>query len=189
MNASARSGALLLAMALMLGSGAAWAQADTPDARREAASALVKSMDKLMGPERIMGSMRAAMQAPMMQGIRANKRLTPAQQERAGQVMVDTMVEATTDMLREVMPGMYAAMTDTYATRFTLLEIRELQRFYASEVGQKSITVMQDDMPRMMQPMMQTIQAQAPRLQQRIEAAVQRLRDEGIELQEPQKKP
>lgn len=179
---------LLLAAALAC-SATAWAQADTPDARREAATALVKSMDKLMGPERMMGTLRAAMQAPMMQGIRANPRLTPAQQERAGQVLVDTMVDATTDMLREVLPGMYGAMTEVYATRFTLAEIRELQRFYASEVGQKSVTVMQDDLPRMMQPLMQTMQAQMPRLQQRIEAAVQQLREEGIVLQDPQKKP
>jgi hypothetical protein len=84
---------------------------------------------------------------------------------------------------------MYSAMTEVYATRFTLAEIRELQRFYTSETGQKSVTVMQDDLPRMMQPMMQTIQAQMPRLQQRIEAAMQQLRNEGIVLQDPQKKP
>lgn len=189
MNLSNAARAGLLSLALLAVCGAAQAQADTPEARREAAAALVKTMDKLTGPERMMGTLRGAMQAPMMQGIRANNRLTPAQQERAGQVMVDTMVNATTEMMREVMPAMYTAMTEVYATRFTLAEIRELQRFYTSETGQKSVTVMQDDLPRMMQPMMQTIQAQMPRLQQRIEAAVQQLRNEGIDLQEPQKKP
>jgi len=181
--------AWLLALLLCTTCVTAFAQADTPEARHEAATALVKSMDKLMGPERMVGTLRGAMQAPMMQSIRANSRLTPAQQERAGQVMVDTMVDATTELMREVMPAMYGAMTQVYATRFTLAEIRELQRFYASEVGQKSVTVMQDDLPRLMQPLMQSMQAQAPRLQQRIEAAVQKLREEGIELQAPQKKP
>ncbi len=180
---------LVLAVVLAATGATASAQADTAEARREAATALVKSMDKLMGPERMMSTLRGAMQAPLMQGIRSNTRLTIAQQERAGKVMVDTLVEATSDMLREMMPAMYSAMTEVYATRFTLVEIRQLQQFYASDVGQKSVTVMQEDMPRLMQPMMQTIQSQVPRLQQRIEAAVQRLRDEGIVLQEPQKKP
>ena len=49
--------------------------------------------------------------------------------------------------------------------------------------------MMQPMTQHMMQPMMQTIQAQMPRLQQRIEAAMQQLRNEGIVLQEPQKKP
>lgn len=177
---------LLLCLALGASLGVAHAQADTPEARREAATALVKSMDKLMGPERIMAALRGSMQAPLMQGIRANSRLTPAQQERAGQVMVDTLVDATAELMREIMPAMYNAMTEVYVTRFTLGEIRELQQFYASNVGQKSVTVMQDDMPRLMQPMMQSLQAQAPKLQQRIEAAVQKLRAEGIELQPPQ---
>lgn len=189
MNPPQTARAWLLSLALCTACVTAFAQADTPEARQEAATTLVKSMDKLMGPERMVSALRGAMQAPMMQGIRANSRLTPAQQERAGQVMVDTMVEATTELMREVMPAMYGAMTQVYATRFSLAEIRELQRFYASEVGQKSVTVMQDDLPRLMQPLMQSMQAQAPRLQQRIQAAVQKLREEGIELEAPQKKP
>lgn len=65
---------------------------------------------------------------------------------------------------------------------FSLLEL-QIKRFYTSPLGRKSVEdVMMEDMPRLMQPMMGTVQAQAPKLQQRMEAAADRLRSEGIDL-------
>lgn len=65
MNKRILAAALLLALA-----GTAQAQADTPEARRTAAKALVQVMDELTGPERMMGTMRAAVQGPLMQQFR-----------------------------------------------------------------------------------------------------------------------
>jgi hypothetical protein len=66
--------------------------------------------------------------------------------------------------------------------RFSLAELQELLRFYTSSLGRKSVNVMLDDMPQLMQPMMNSMQAQAPQLHKRMEAATERLRTEGIEL-------
>lgn len=162
--------------------GAAQAQADTPEARRTAAKALVQVMDELTGPERMIGTMRAAMEGPLVQQIRTNTQLSAAQQQRATEVMLSAMTESFTELMREVMPGMYQAMTEIYVERFSLAEIEAVRGFYLSPAGRKSVTVLAEDMPRLMQPMMQNLQSQTPRLQQRVEAAQRQLGQEGIVL-------
>ena len=83
MTALIRAAAALLTLAF---AGPALAQTDTPDSRRTAAQALVKSMDALAGPDRVLATMRAGMQAPIMHSIRSQPNLTEAQQKRAAEV-------------------------------------------------------------------------------------------------------
>jgi hypothetical protein len=170
---------------LLLASTPALPGADTPEARRGAAEALVRSMDELMGADRMLTTMRATMEAPLLEGIRGNQRLTPAQQQRAADVLVDVMVATTRELLQDVMPLVQAAMTDVYVTRFSLAELEQLQAFYASSAGRKSVTVMVDDLPQLMQPMLARMQERTPELQRRLEGAVRQLRAEGIELGPP----
>ncbi len=180
------------AAALVLGlafSGISHAQADTPEARRVAAQALVQSMDQLMGPERMMATMRGAMEAPLLQQIRTNTQLSISQQDRAVQVLLGEMTEGLGELMKEIMPGMYRAMAQVYVERFSLAEIEDVRRFYDSSAGRKSVTVLAEDMPRLMQPMMQSLQSQMPRLQRRIEAAQRQLRQEGIVLQGTPQRP
>jgi len=167
----------------MLLAGAAQAQPETPQDRRAAAQALVRSLDSLMGPERMLASMRGAFQAPLEQQLKSASHLTLQQRDRAASVLGDTMARTLGEWMKEMMPGMYATMTDIYVERFTLAEIVEIQRFYDSNAGRKSATVMQDDMPRLMVPMMQTMQARAPLIKERMDAAVQKLKEEGIVVQ------
>lgn len=174
--------AIAAGLLFLLAAVQAQAQADTPDARRAAAKALVQVMDELTGPERMMGTMRAAMQGPLVQQIRTNTQLSAAQQERATEVMLSTMTESLTELMKEVVPGMYQAMTEIYVERFSLAEIEAVRSFYLSPAGRKSVTVVAEDMPRLMQPMMQNLQSQMPRLQQRVEAAQRQLEQEGITL-------
>lgn len=177
---------LLLVLALLAGRPAQ-AQVDTLEGRRGVAKALIKAMDELTGPERTIKATGGAMRQGLQQQLAAEKRLTPAQQERAVTVMSEEMTTALTEMLREVMPAMYTAMEDVYVQNFSLGELQELQRFYTSALGRKSVNVMMEDLPRLMQPMMGSLQAQAPKLQQRLEATAERLRAEGIDLKTPNK--
>ncbi len=177
-----RLAGLLLGLALLAGQPA-FAQADTPEARRAVAQSLVKALDELSGPERSMRAVGATMRQAMQQQVAANPKLTPAQQQRAADVMSQEVMAALTETLKESMPALYTAMEDLYVQRFSLAELRELERFYTSATGRKSVSVMMDDMPALMQPMMRTMQGRAPMMQQRMEAAVERLRAEGIELQ------
>ena len=184
MTALIRAAAALLTLAF---AGPALAQTDTPDSRRTAAQALVKSMDALAGPDRVLATMRAGMQAPIMHSIRSQPNLTEAQQKRAAEVMVGTLADAMGELMKELMPATYAAMTEIYVDRFTLAEIQAVQAFYDSPAGRKSVTVMMEDMPRMMQPIMQAMQSRTQQLQQRIQAAVQQLKSEGIDLEPPRR--
>jgi hypothetical protein len=172
----------LLLMLTVLAGPAAQAQTDTAETRRDAAKALIKAMDELTGPERSIRATNGAMRQGMQQQLAADQRLTPAQKQRAADVMTEEMTAAVTDMMREVMPTVYAGMEAVYVQHFSLLELQELQRFYTSPLGRKSVNVMMEDMPRLMQPMLGAVQAQAPKLQQRMEAASERLRAEGIDL-------
>ncbi len=158
---------------------------ETPQQRRAAAQALVKSMDSLMGAERMVQTMRGAMQAPLEQQLKSSSHLTFQQRDRALAVLGEAMATTMGEWAQEMLPGMYAAMTDIYVERFTLAEIEELQRFYNSTAGRKSITVMQEDMPRLMAPMMQNLQTRASVIKQRMDAAVERLAQEGIQLKPP----
>lgn len=181
---AARAAGLVLAFSLV--AAAAQAQApETPQQRREAAQALVKTMDSLMGPERMMGAMRGAMQAPLEQQLRAASHLTLQQRDRAVAVLSEAMGSTLGEWMKEMMPSMYATMTDIYVERFSLGEIQELQRFYDTPAGRKSVTVMQEDMPRLMAPMMQSMQSRAPQIKERMEAAARQLAQEGINLKPP----
>jgi hypothetical protein len=166
--------------------GTAQAQAaETVQQRRAAAQALVKSMESLMGAERMMQGMRSAMQTPLQQQLKAASHLTFEQRDRALAVLSEAMTSTLGEWTQEMLPSMYAAMTDIYVERFTLAEIEDLRRFYSTTAGQKSMTVMQEDMPRMMEPMMQKLQARAMQIKQRMDAAIERLEREGIRLNPP----
>lgn len=168
-------------------SAPAWAQPDTPQSRRAAADALVKSINDFAGPERIMKMMQSNIEAATLQQVRSATHLTAAQQERVSTVLSAEMSAAMSDLFKEIMPGMIESITNLYVERFSLAELQELLRFHTSAVGVKSMTVMMDDMPRMMQPMMRTVETLAPRLAQRMQAVQARLKDEGIDLTPPRR--
>ncbi len=172
----------VLIMLALLTAPDAKAQTDTEPARREVAKALIKAMDELTGPERSIKATSGAMRQGLQQQMAADHRLSPAQQRRAVDVMSEELTAAVTEMMREVMPTVYAGMETLYLQRFSLAELQELLRFYTSSLGRKSVNVMLDDMPQLRQPMMNSMQAQAPQLQKRMEAVTERLRAEGIEL-------
>lgn len=182
-----RCAALAVMTASLLAISPAWAQSDTPQARRAVADALVKSVNEFAGPERIMKMMQTNTEAGALQQVRAASHLTVAQQERVAAVLSAEMTIAVSEMFKDLMPGMVELMTNPYVDRFSLAELQELQRFHTSPVGVKSMTVMMDDMPRVMQPMMQAVQAQTPRLVQRMQAAQAKLKDEGIDLAPPRR--
>lgn len=183
----ARPLAAAVVMASTLLGSAAQAQPETPQDRRAAAQALVKTMDSLMGTDRMLSSMRGAFQAPLEQQLKAASHLTLQQRDRAALVLGNAMASTLGEWMKEMMPGMMATMADIYVERFTLAEILEIQRFYNTPAGQKSASVMQEDMPRLMAPMMQTLQTRAPLIKQRMDAAAQQLKEEGINLQPPQR--
>jgi hypothetical protein len=177
----------LVAASLLWTTPAAAAE-DTPAARRAAAEALVATVNQQMGIDKVMGNMQEMMQGQMLQLVQRNERLTPAQQERAAQVLGREMSAAMTDTMASIMPAVNAATIDLYVERFTLAELAELQRFYKSPLGTKAFAIM-DDLPKLMQPMMQALQDAQPVIAQRIEAAIERLRLEGIDLSPPRGPP
>ena len=164
---------------------AAQAVDDTPQTRRAAADRLVQTMDELTGPKRMMAGMQGMMQAPMQQALAQNPRLTPAQQQRASEVLSKAMTESLTETMGSVMPAVYGAMTQRYVERFTLAEIEQLNAFYGSAVVRKATVMSIEEMPRLMQPMMQSMQQIGPQIKQRMDAAAAELKREGIDLSPP----
>jgi hypothetical protein len=179
--------ALALAASLcLLGSLPAQAQADDTEQRLAAAREVVALMNEHTGPEKMLGAMKAGLRAPLEQQLRSATHLTMAQRDRAADVMTAALSEGMGEVMARLMPEVNAAMTRIYVERFTLAEIRAVHAFYESPAGRKSMAVVAQDLPQLMQPLMQGLQAEAPRMQARVEAAVQRLADEGIPLRPPQ---
>jgi len=164
----------------------AHAQPDDTEQRLAAAREVVALMNEHTGPEKMMGAMKASMRAPLEQQLRSATHLTMAQRDRAADVMTAALSEGLGEVMARLMPEVNAAMTRVYVERFTLAEIRAVQAFYDSPAGRKSMAVVAQDLPQLMQPLMQGLQAEAPRMQARVEAAIQRLADEGIALRPPQ---
>lgn len=179
--------ALLLSLPLLatLPAHAQTAPDDSPESRRAAAAALVKTLDEISGPERMLKGMNEAMRAPLLQGLQQNAQLTPAQRERAAQRLGDAMSETLVEHMRTVMPSLYQSMADLYAERFTRAEIEQLQAVYASPLVRKATLLGAEEMPRLMQPIMQSMQQLAPVIQQRMQTVVNELKQEGIDLSPP----
>ncbi len=165
--------------------GPAAAQADDTERRLAAARQVVALMNEHTGPAQMLGPMKAALRAPLEQQLRSATHLTMAQRERAASVVSDALTEGLGEIMARVMPEMNAAMTRLYVERFTLAEIEAVRSFYDSAAGRKSMAVMAQDLPQLMQPMTQVMQTEAPKLQGRVMQALARLAAEGIPLQPP----
>jgi hypothetical protein len=171
--------------ALVFGAQAAGtkAQADTPDARHAAAHEMMRAATALFDPQKMVQSMMGSMTAQITQATRQkNPQLTDVQVQRVAQVMNQAIGESTSDLLNEMIPEMYAQMEQVFADHFTLAEIKQLQGIYTSPVFRKGTEVMMTEMPQLMKPMMARMQQMQPKIEQRVEAAKQQLKAEGIEL-------
>jgi hypothetical protein len=165
---------------------AAWpAAADDTERRLAAARQVVTLMNEHTGPEKMVGAMKAAMRTPLEQQLRAATHLTMAQRDRALDVLTAALSEGMGELMARLLPEVNAAMTQLYVERFTLAEIEAVRSFYDSPAGRKSMAVMAQDLPQLMQPMMQGIQAEASKMQERARKAFDALAAEGIQLQPP----
>lgn len=180
-----RTLALAASLCLLAGQPAR-AQADDTEQRLAAARQVVALMNEHTGPEKMLGAMKASLRAPLEQQLRSATHLTMAQRDRAADVMTAALSEGMGEVMARLMPEVNAAMTRLYVERFTLAEIQAVQAFYDSPAGRKSMAVVAQDLPQLMQPLMQGLNAEMPRMQARVEAALKRLADEGIALRPPQ---
>jgi hypothetical protein len=181
--ASLRCLLLALATALCASTVVAQPAADTTEARMAAAEQLVRTLDDILGPEKLMQSMRNAMQAPLADGLRNHPSLSEAQKRRAAQVLGDELGAVMGDMMSAVKPSLHGTMIKIYAERFNLAELQELQTLYANPSLRKATLLSNEELPRLMQPMMVEMQQWQPRILARVNAAVTRLKAEGIDLQ------
>jgi hypothetical protein len=109
--------------------------------------------------------------------------MDPAYKERQKATM-EAMTPALNKMMQSMEPAMREAMADAYAKRFTLAQLNDMNRFFATPSGtayaNNSMLIMMDpdvvgrlskDTPKMIQDFM----AQMPEIQKRVEAATANL--------------
>ncbi len=184
MNHRIRTLGLTTLLSLLLALPAT-AQTDDTERRLTVARQVVALMNELAGPEKMVAAMKGGMRAPLEQQLRTATHLTMAQRDRALVVLTDALSEGMGEVMGRLLPEVNAAMTRLYVERFTLAEIEAMHSFYASPVGRKSMAVVAQDLPELMHPMMQALQAEAPKMQARVQKAVGILASEGIQLQPP----
>lgn len=131
--------------------------------------------DQMM--EQLMGAMMQGMTNAMLES--PELRAAFEREPRARPILEKSLARQqaeTTALIKSEMPGMVTAMTRAYARRFSLAELDDMKRFFASPSGQayvvKSPTVMSDpDVMRWSQTMIARAMDKAP-------AAAKALRDE-----------
>lgn len=105
--------------------------------------------------------------------------MDPAYKQRQKATM-DAMMPALTHMMATMEPSMREALAEVYAKRFTLAQLNDMNRFFATPSGtayaNNSMLIMMDpevvgriakDMPKMMQDLV----AQMPAIQEKVKAA------------------
>ena len=128
-------------------------------------------MEQLMGAM-LQGMTNAMLESPELRAaFEREPRARPVFEKALAQQQTETMT-----LIKSEMPGMVTAMTRAYARRFSLAELEDMKRFFASPSGQayvlKSPTVMTDpDVMRWSQAMINRAMEKAP-------AAAKALRDE-----------
>ena len=120
--------ALFLGLALLIAAPATAQIADTPEARREAANALVEATGGQRQMQAVMQAMRGAMIGNIQQNTRGQ--LTEAQ-------IVAVVDEVLMPEFNARSGEMVAHSAQTWAERLTVAEIRELIAFYRSPIGQR----------------------------------------------------
>lgn len=95
------------------------------------------------------------------------------------QHVLDMLVEEVNAVMAERLPGMATMMVPVYHRNFSAAEIKELLRFYGTEIGQKAVRVMPQLMNESLVVGQQWGKSVAPEVQRRVS---DRLAREGYPL-------
>jgi hypothetical protein len=167
--------------------GLAWAWCVAAAAQPAPGAEAKAVAEKLMALQ--MEVMRPADMAQRMgeqmksQVVAALRQQQPGREEayydRAAEIVARESNAASQQMLKEALPALQQDMIDMLTGRFTLDELNEMYRYQSSPTGRKAMAVVAQEMPRLMQPLMQRMMQGAPQLGERIGAA---LKKEGYDL-------
>jgi hypothetical protein len=186
MSRSLRTALMLLALlpAPLAAQSPPPAPAPAPEPAAANVAAAAEVVDLILPPtmrdqmmEQLMGAMMQGMTNAMMESPELREAFQ--REPRARPVFENALARQQTEtmtLIKSEMPGMVTAMTRAYARRFSLAELADMKRFFASPSGQayvqKSPTVMSDpDVMRWSQAMITRALDKAP-------AAAKALRDE-----------
>ncbi|WP_025294358.1 DUF2059 domain-containing protein [Sphingomonas sanxanigenens] len=151
-----RGAALALALALLPAAPALAQQAATAEALDSARLAAAGRVIDTMLPPAEREAMIDGMMGPMLQATWQGIMESPGMAELskdpgAEQVMrayMDRITQRASTQLKEMMPGMIAAMTRAYARRFTAPQLDEINAFFRTPTGRtyarESMKIMSD---------------------------------------------
>lgn len=111
--------------------------------------------------------------------------LIAQQRTRVTDVFVKVMREDLTGYLDTAMPNMITAIESMYLKRFSKVELFELHRFITSDLGKKQAKVTLEDLPQLMEPIMQASAQMGQRMGPKLAAEFLKLESEGIRLKQP----
>jgi|GEM_PF-5334913 len=169
----------LVALSLLV-THVAQAQTDTHEARREAALALIESVEAVMGPKRVAQEWITTMQAPVVRALSNSQAFSEAQKRRALQVLEEELSGVMARMLSEFGPLIHHSVVTLYVQRFTAEEIKELQRLYSNPLLRRAALL--NPQGTVTQIMTAGMQKWTPSFTQGIDAALNKLKNEGIDL-------
>ena len=111
--------------------------------------------------------------------------LTSQQRSRVTDVFVKLMREELDGYLRTAMPNMIAGFENMYLTKLSSNELVELHKFLTSDLGKKQAKMTLEELPRLMEPVMQASAQMGQRIGPKMAAEFLKLESEGIRLKQP----
>jgi hypothetical protein len=170
----------ILFLATLFIQGTAIAQTSETAQKQKMARELMEVMGSTDELKKITSQMSTVIRQQLMTDLqRRAPQLNTVQLNRASDVMSKVISDEINISMSEMLPAMMQSFENLYATKFSLEELTELHRFMLSPIGRKNQSMVINELPQVMTPVMTQISNIAPRMAPKLQAAMKQLVDEG----------
>ncbi len=143
--------------------------------RRELAAKVVQANMQAVDPKKLAASATESIQFGVVNGLkRTHPNLSAEYLDKVASVVAREATPTLAQAMAELFPPMLASLADTYAQKFTLLELAELVKVYENPVVRRATNIALESTPQLMEPLMQSMQQRTQSVGPRIIQALTR---------------
>jgi ribosomal protein S13 len=166
---------------LCLGHLSVWAQQSDVAQKQKLAKELIEVTGSLDEIKKVGSQMSGVIRQQIVTDLqRRLPQLTNQQVTRISEVMSKVVTDEMNVAMMEMVPAMMQSLEAVYVSKFTLEELTEIHRFHLSPAGRKSQSMVMNELPQLLAPVMTQISSVGQRIAPRMQSAMQQLFDEGI---------
>jgi hypothetical protein len=171
----------MLLVVLCLAHATAWAQQSETSHKQKLAKELIEVTGSIDEIKKVSGQMSGMIRQQLVTDFQKRMpQLTTQQVNRISDVMAKVIGDEMNLALGEMIPVMMQSIEGLYVSKFSLEELTEIHRFHLSPAGRKSQSMMINELPQLLAPMMGQMSNIGQRMAPRLQIAFQQLVDEGV---------